>query len=252
MIRGGQVLLTASLVLFSAASAAAQAPSYHLAKSIVLGSPERWDYVIYDKTANRVFVAHGDRVAVVDAKSGAVLGQVEGIPGGTHGTVAVNGKGYTDDGEAGQAIVFDLKTFKVLKRIKAQDDADGIAFDSTSGHIFVIEGDSKSISVIDPKNDQVIDTIQTGGGLEAAVSGENGKLYVNGSEKKEMIRIDTASNKVDAHWPIPDCTSPHGLAIDTQAQSSPPSLSARAPTALRSTPSASSSSAPMAWMAPSA
>jgi YVTN family beta-propeller protein len=217
MTRGGQVLLTASLVVFSAAGATAQAPSYHLVKSIVLGSPERWDYVIYDKAANRVFVAHGDRVAVVDAKSGAVLGQVEGIPGGTHGTVAANGKGYTDDGEAGQAIVFDLKTFKILKRIKAQDDADGIAFDPTSGHVFVIEGDSKSISVIDPKNDQVIDTIQTGGGLEAAVSGGNGKLYVNGSEKKEMIRIDTASNKVDAHWSIPDCTSPHGLAIDTEA-----------------------------------
>jgi hypothetical protein len=88
MTRSGQVLLTASLVLFSVAGAAAQAPSYHLVNSVVLGSPERWDYVIYDKTGNRVFVAHGDRVAVVDAKSGAVLGQVEGIPGGSHGTVA--------------------------------------------------------------------------------------------------------------------------------------------------------------------
>ena len=43
-------------------------------------SPERWDYVIYDKTGNRVFVAHGDRVAVVDAKSGAVLGQSKAFP----------------------------------------------------------------------------------------------------------------------------------------------------------------------------
>jgi YVTN family beta-propeller protein len=209
----------ASLLLLSgiSAGAAAQTPSYHLTKSVTLGSPERWDYVIYDKSGNRVFVAHGDRVAVVDAKGGAVLGNVEGIPGGTHGTVAANGKGYTDDGEAGQVIVFDLKTFKVLKRIKAHDDADGIALDPVSGHVFVIEGDSKSISVIDPKSDQVIDTIQTGGGLEAAVAGGNGKLYVNGSENKEMIRIDTATNKVDAHWPIPDCTSPHGLALDADA-----------------------------------
>src|SRR5580698_6494921 len=114
MTRGGQILLSASLVLFSVAGASAQAPSYHLAKSVTLGAPERWDYVIYDKSGNRIFVAHGDRVAIVDAKSGAVLGQVEGIPGGTHGTVAANGKGYTDDGETGQAIVFDLKTFKVL------------------------------------------------------------------------------------------------------------------------------------------
>lgn len=213
MTLGKSLFAGASLLLLSAAQAGAQAPSYHVTKSVALGAPDRWDYVIYDK--GRVFVAHGDRLAVVDARSGTLLGNVEGIPGGTHGTVTADGKGYTDDGEAGQAIVFDLKTLKVEKRIKAQDDADGIAFDPSSGHVFVIEGDSKSISVIDPKSDQVIDTIHTGEGLEAAVAGGNGKLYVNGSEKKEMIRIDIASNKVDARWPLPNCTSPHGLAIDT-------------------------------------
>jgi DNA-binding beta-propeller fold protein YncE len=28
------------------------------------------------------------------------------------------------------------------------------------------------------------------------------------------VRIDTHTNQVTAHWPVPDCTSPHGLAID--------------------------------------
>ena len=219
MTRNRNFLLTASLLLLSAVSAGAatDAPTYRLAQSVSLGSPERWDYTIYDKDGQQVFVAHGDKVAVVDAKSGRLLGNVEGIPGGTHGIVAINGKGYTDDGEAAQVIVFDLKTFKILKRLKAEDDADGIALDRVSGHIFVIDGDSKAITVVDPKNDQVIDTIHTGGGLEAAVAGGNGKLYVNGSEKKELIRIDTATNKVDAHWPIPNCTSPHGLAMDSDA-----------------------------------
>jgi DNA-binding beta-propeller fold protein YncE len=219
MKRGGKFLLTASLLLMSAvaAGAAPQAPSYHLTKSVTLGAPERWDYTIYDKSGHRVFVAHGDKVAVVDARTGTLLGNVEGIPGGTHGTVAVGGKGYTDDGQAGQVVVFDLKTFKILKRIKAEDDADGIALDPASGHIFVIEGDSKSITVIDSKSDQILDTIHTGGGLEAAVAGGNGKLYVNGSEKKELLRVDIATNKVDATWPIPGCTSPHGLALDTDA-----------------------------------
>jgi DNA-binding beta-propeller fold protein YncE len=44
-----------------------------------------------------------------------------------------------------------------------------------------------------------------------------GKLYVNGAEKKEIVRIDTATNAIDARWPIPGCTSPHGMAIDTAA-----------------------------------
>src|SRR5262249_26710467 len=99
----------------------------------------------------------------------------------------------------------------------AEDDADGIAFDPISGHIFVVDGDSKVLTVIDPKTDTAIATINAGGGLEYAVSGNNGKLYVDGAENKEVVRIDTATNKVDAHWPIPGCTSPHGLAMDTRA-----------------------------------
>jgi hypothetical protein len=70
------------------------------------------------------------------------------------------------------------------------------------------------LTVIGPKTDKAIATVDAGGGLEYAVSGENGYLYVNGAENKEIVRVNTATNQVDAHWPIPNCTSPHGLAID--------------------------------------
>ena len=211
----------ALVVGFSGVAASAQtAPSYHVTKTVALGAPDRWDYLVYDAPSHRLYVAHGDRITVLDGQEGKVLGNVEGMPGGSHGIgiVTAAGKGYTDDGEAGVAVAFDLKTLKTGKRIKAEDDADGIAFDPASGHIFVVDGDSKVLTVIDPKTDTAIATINAGGGLEYAVSGNNGKLYVDGAEKKEIVRIDTATNKVDAHWPIPDCTSPHGLAIDTKAQ----------------------------------
>jgi YVTN family beta-propeller protein len=84
----------------------------------------------------------------------------------------------------------------------------------SSGHVFVIDGDSGKLTVIDPKTDSVVATIDGGGGLEFGVSGGNGKIYVNGADKGEIVRIDTAANKVDAHWPLPGCTRPHGLAID--------------------------------------
>jgi YVTN family beta-propeller protein len=153
---------------------------------------------------------------VVDGRDGAVLGEVTGMPGGTHGigVSAATGKGYTDDGKAGVAVAFDLKTFKTLGRIPAKDDADGIAFDAPSGHIFISDGDSNTLTVIDPATDKVVATLDLGGGLEYAVSGDNGKLYVNGADKKELIRVDTKTNKVDARWPIPGCTEAHGLALD--------------------------------------
>lgn len=191
--------------------------TYHITQSVSLGAPDRWDYVVVDGKSHHVFVSHADRVTVVDGRSGAVLGQIEGFPGGTHGIAiaAAAGRGYTDDGRAGTASSFDLSTFKTGKSLKADDDADAMAFDPVSGHVFVVDGDPGKLTVIDPKADAVIATIDAGGKLEYAVAGDNGKLYVNGEEKHEIVRIDTKRNQADAHWPMTSCLSPHGLAIDT-------------------------------------
>jgi YVTN family beta-propeller protein len=102
----------------------------------------------------------------------------------------------------------------VVKRIKAESDADGIVFDPPSGHIFVIDGDSGKLTVIDPKTDAVVATIDGGGGLEFGDTGNNGKFYVDGFKKNEIVRVDTATNVADAHWAMPTCVGPHGLAID--------------------------------------
>ena len=206
-------------ILNSSLSAAEPAAHYRLTRSVSLGAPDRWDYLVFDPSSHRVFIAHGDRVTVVDGVDGSIVGQVEGFPGGTHGIAIVPtlGVGYTDDGRAGQAGAFDLNSFKTLARVPTAQDADSMAFDPVSGHIFVINGDGGSITVIDPKRAAAVATIQTGAGLEYAVTDDRGKLYVNGAEKKQIIRIDTGSNSIDARWPVPTCSSPHGLAIDGAA-----------------------------------
>jgi YVTN family beta-propeller protein len=221
-------LLTSALIAASAAFIGGAPPSladesaatYQVTKSVPLGGPDRWDYVVFDPPSHRVYVAHGDRVTVVDGLDGTIIGHVEGYPGGTHGiaVVAALGRGFTDDGRAGEAGAFDLKTLKTSKRIRAAEDADGIVFDAVSGHVFVINGDSGTITVIDPKEETVITNVQGGGKLEAAVVGDDGKLYVNGAEKSEIVRIDTRRNQVDARWAIPGCKSPHGIAIDHKAR----------------------------------
>ena len=206
-------------VTLGAPARADDAPAYRITKSVALGAPDRWDCVVFDPASHRVYIAHGDRVSVVDGRDGTVIGQVEGFPGGTHGIgiSTLTGRGYTNDGKAGTAHSFDLKTLKVLKTIKAEDDADGIVVDPVSGHVFVINGDPGTVTVIDPKTDTAIATIAAGAKLEFGVAGDTGKIYVNGEAKKEIVRIDTGTNKIDARWPIAACTSPHGIAIDTAA-----------------------------------
>ncbi len=191
-------------------------PQYRMSNTISLGAPDRWDYLTFDPDSHRVYVAHGDRVTVVDGRDGKLLGEILGFPGGTHGVALVGavGRGYTDDGQAGEVGSFSLETLKVGTRIKAMDDADGIVFDPSSGHLFVINGDTGTLTVIDPKTDKAVATVTAGAALEFGVSGQNGKLYVDGVAKNEIVRIDTRSNLVDAHWPLPGCTTPRGIAID--------------------------------------
>jgi streptogramin lyase len=207
------------VVMFATQAFAQSQPLYEVTKTVPLGAPDRWDFVVFDQASRRVFIAHGDRVTVVDGDTGKIIGNVEGLPGGAHGIAVIPGTkhGYTDDGRAGTAASFDLDTLNLTKTIKAEADADAIVFDPTSGHVFVVDGDPGKVTVIDPESDSPIATIDAGGKLETAVAGGNGELYVNGEEKKEIIRIDTATNQIDARWSIPNCTSPHGLAIDPEA-----------------------------------
>ncbi len=191
-------------------------PTYRVTKTVALGPPDRWDYLTFDAESGRVFAAHGDRVTVVDGRDGTILGQIEGFPGGTHGVAIASyaGRGYSDDGHAGTATSFDLKTLKPLRTINAGKGADGIVFDPFSRHVFVINGDGESVSVIDPSSDEVVATIKVGGGLEFGAADARGKFYVNGVERQEIVRIDTKTSRVDARWPVRNCSRPHGIAID--------------------------------------
>ena len=198
------------------ASPTLAAPAYTLTKSTPLGLPDRWDYVVFNAPTQRVYIAHATKLAVIDAKSGDLVGEVGPISGGSHGTgiSTATDQGFTDDGINGQAVAFDLKTLKITKQIPADKDADAIATDAATGHIFVIEGDPAAISVIDPKTDTVVATIKVGEGLEYATSDDHGAVYVAGNGNGDIVKIDARTNTVLAHWAAPDCKRPHGLALD--------------------------------------
>ena len=208
---GALAVLTAGPAL----AGAEDQPAYRQVAAIPLGAPDRWDYVVADAAGERVYVAHGDRLSVVDGRTLKRVGDVVGLKGGAHGTYvsAATGLGFTDDGEAGKAVAFDLKTLAVRATLDAAPDTDAIAGDAA--HVYVMDGDSGLVTVIDPAGPKVAATIKVGGSLEAAVVDGRGHLFVNGAERGEIVEIDTATTAITARWPVPDCKSPHGLAIDT-------------------------------------
>ena len=204
-----------ALAVLAASPAIAASADYRLSQTIALGAPDRWDYAVFDPVDARLYVAHGDRLTVVAGATGAILGTVGGIAGAAHGTAIshATGQGFTDDGRAGIAVAFDLATLKITHSIPADADADAIALDPRSGHIFVVEGDPAAMTVIDPKTDKPVATIKAGEKMEYAVAG-NGVVYAAGEANNDLLRIDTRTNRVTAHWSTPQCRSPHGLAFD--------------------------------------
>ncbi len=209
--------LAATAIGLAQPTAARGTLTYRVVRSVALGAPERWDYAVYEPASRRVFVAHGNRLTVIDGRGGRIVGQVGPIPGGPHGIAFDEkaGVGITDDGGRGQAVLFSLKSLRVLARLKIEPGADAVAFDPSSAHAFVIDGDTGSVAVIDPARRVVVGTIHIGGDLEYAVPDGRGNLYVNGVTHHEIFRIDTASDRITAAWPMPTCRGPHGLAIDT-------------------------------------
>lgn len=209
--------LAAGLAAASLAAAAAHAaPAYAPAGVVALGAPDRWDYVVFDAGSGRVFVAHGDRVAVVDPHAGAVVGEVTGIAGGTHGTgiSTKTGQGFTDDGKNGLVVAFDLGSLQATKSLAAGEDADAIAMDPVTGHVLVMHGDPRKVTVVDPASDSIVASVDAGEQLEYAAADGKGFVYISGAEKRDLLKFDTRRNAIVARWPTPDCASPHGMAVD--------------------------------------
>ncbi len=195
----------------------AQAPSsYKVTHTYSLGGEGGWDYVVPDPPNHRLYIARHNRVMVVDEESGKLLGEVTGI-NGAHGAAvsAATGHGFATAGEDKSVLMFDLKTFKVLGRIPAAEDADAILYDSASDRILTLNGDANSSTVIDPKAGKLITNIALGGKPEYGAASGDGKVYANLTDTSEVVEIDAKKATVVRRWSTSPCKQPVAMAIDT-------------------------------------
>jgi len=190
--------------------------SYRVTHTYTLGGDGSWDYIVPDPPNHRLFIARQNRVMVVDEDNGSLLGEVTGIQG-AHGTALANGTGhgFATSGNDQSVVMFDLKTFKVLGRIPAAEDADAILYDPASSRIFTLNGDAHSSTVIDPRAGTLITNIPLGGKPEYGASAGDGKVYANLTDTSEVVEIDAKSATVARRWSTAPCKQPVAMAIDT-------------------------------------
>ncbi len=212
-MRLASLLGTMLALALPGAAGAAAIPDYAITRTVPLGAPDRWDYVSYDQASGDVLIAHGDRTTLVDGGTGRTVGQA-GPLDGAHGQVVVASRLYADSGKGANVSVFAWPGLRRVGVLAAKPDADAMAYDPATRRIFVMDGDSGAITVIDARRGRVVGTIALGTSLEAATADGRGDLFVNLAEARAVARIDTRTSRVTARWAVADCVSPHGIAYD--------------------------------------
>jgi len=208
------------VVLGAASVVMAATNGYHLLKKYSFGAAEGstreyFDYVSVDSAARRVYLSHGTEIKVIDADSGALIRNITGLKQ-DHGVAVASefGRGFISDGGQGKVIIFDLQTLRVIGEAKADNDADCVIYDPSSKHVFVMNGDPHSSTVIDAKSGSVVGTIVLGGGPEFAVADGKGTVYINLEDKSELVVVDSATLKIKSRWPLAPAGAPTALAMD--------------------------------------
>jgi DNA-binding beta-propeller fold protein YncE len=204
------------LTLAVAPLLAQSSSSYRITHTYTLGGDGSWDYIVPDPPNHRLFIGRQNRVMVVDEDNGTLLGEITGIQG-AHGTALADatGHGFATSGNDQSVVMFDLKTFKVLGRIPAAEDADAIIYDSASNRVFTFNGDAHSSTVIDPRAGTLITNIPLGGKPEYGASASDGKVYANLTDTNEVVEIDAKTATVARRWSTAPCKQPVAMAIDT-------------------------------------
>lgn len=181
-----------------------------------------FDYVAVDAERRRVYAAHtgSGALLVVNADSGAVLGQVQ--TGYLHG-LAVNpstGHVYTGDGDSGTVSEVDPKAMTSLRQVDIGHPIDAIAYDPKTDRIFADEDSGTRVFVVDAKSFKLIGSVPIPGhDLEyLAVDPDRPNLYQNFPDKNEFGIIDTQALAIKKIIPTPELTVNHPLQYDDAYQ----------------------------------
>jgi len=204
-----------TLTMLTLSLALAQS-GYHQIKKITIGGEGGWDYSIVDN--GRVYVSHGNEVAVVDTKSGEVAGKITDLHG-VHGIAiaAEFGRGYISNGQSNTVTVFDLKTLaKIGEDIATGKNPDAIIYDPASKRIFTFNGRSSDSTAIEAKDGKVAGTVTLEGKPEFAAADGKGHVYVNIEDKSSVFDIDAKKLSVEHKWALTGCEEPSGMAMDVK------------------------------------
>lgn len=204
------------IILTQPAYVLGQTSGYKVIGRVKIGGEADWDYSSVFEKGHELFVSHDTEVDIVNLEKNKLVGRIRGLSD-VHGTAFAPefGRGFISDGRHNSVVIFNLKTLRVIKRVKTTGhDPDAILYDPFTERVFAFNGNSTNATAIDARTGRVVGSVQLTGSPEFGVSDFHGRLFVNIEKKNELNAIDPRTLRVVDVWPIPPCVKPSAMAID--------------------------------------
>ncbi|MGA3010790.1 MAG: hypothetical protein ABSD72_11080 [Terracidiphilus sp.] len=234
-------ILLAICLLGCAALPAQQPPAttelpgspFFIKKTWIIGGVGNWDYLTMDAAAQRLYIAHGAQVQVVDVETGQIAGVISGMREAHAIALDDTGQfGYISDGPAGQVKVFDRRTLAVVATILTGPAPRALVYEPQSRLLFAVganpsaqnppqpaanqgrtasnastrapapnappgtaadEQIKSSITVIDAETRQKLGVILMPGRLGFAEADGHGQVFFNIQSRNQIARLDAQS-----------------------------------------------------------
>jgi DNA-binding beta-propeller fold protein YncE len=177
---------------------------------------QRLDHMALDARRDRLLVANmgNGTLDVVDLKAGKLLREVPGQRG-------IQGVAYAPDldrvyvglGDGGVCNVFDGESYKLLKSVPFPD-ADNVRYDPRTRRVYVAHAPSR-LEVLDAQTFKVLADVKLPAAVEAfQLEKSRPRLYANVPAARQVVVVDTKTNKVLNRYPLRQAGANYPMALD--------------------------------------
>jgi len=190
----------------------------------IIGGTGPWDYLTMDSGAERLYIAHGHAVQVVDVKTGTLAGAIADLVDAHAVALDDTGEfGYVSDGRGGKVIVFDRRTLQTVATIEDVPSPRALVFEPQTRLLFAVRIDQisaprpaavprttthitprpapapqpspkpntgSSITIIDTQTRKVVGRIVVPEVLGFALADGKGNIFVNVTDRNRILQFD--------------------------------------------------------------
>ncbi len=169
---------------------------FAIKKSWIIGGAGSWDYLAIDTQAQRLYIARGASVQVVDLESGSLAGEIHGFREAHAIALDDTGAfGFVSDGLRDAVAVFDRSDLSVEATIHISCSPRSIAFEPQSKLVFAVCGSANASSTPQPGRRAASDAPRPPAGTsQQTVAGISHIVAIDTQQKSAIADIAIAGD----------------------------------------------------------